>query len=118
MRSFFPLHHRLPIDWKSNFPYGYLVAVIIEMLIAIIQFSVAAFLMSLAFGAVIFFRAVSTDIRRELNALNNAWKENHDRKQLATSVRVIIEIHAAAKQLIITTQLILQLISEFVDLAC
>lgn len=117
MRSFFFLYHRLPFNWKS-FPIGYLAAVIIEMAIGIVQFSVIAFLMSFAFGAVIFFMAVSTDIRQELNALNMAWKENHDREELATSVRVIIKIHAAAKQLINLLHYKLRLISKSVDLAC
>lgn len=87
----------MPFDWKS--PIGYLIAVLLELVVALYPMCYLGSFLSLAVGSFIFATAVTKDLDGTLASIKKLAKKKRQNSQLFKQFAKFYQLHTDLKQL-------------------
>lgn len=88
---------RLPFDWRN--PTGYLLAIVIEFLVAFCVLSFIACFSTFAFGSFMFALSFAKDLIAEVNSINKCMRTGKSETKILKRFVKSIALHADMKQL-------------------
>lgn len=91
------MHKRLPYDWKN--PYGYMVAVVAQLLWASFAFTYIGCVLALSFGCFMFSLAMIKILKNDLHSIDKMARDKNSRSDMYKKLCEFLETHANTKQL-------------------